>query len=78
MQRFDDFVAGVAGEGEAGGGGVDFHGATEGLLGAGGHAVGFVEDDEFMSAGGEGDFFLGEAFDAVADYVDAWFWRSMC
>jgi len=71
LQGLDDFVGHVAGEGEAGGGGVDFHGAAEGLLGARGHAVGFVEDDEFLAAGGEGDFFLGEAFDAVADDVDA-------
>ena len=71
MDGFDDFVGGVAGEGEAGGGGVDFHCAAEGLLRAGGHAVGFVEDDELLAAGGEGDFFLGEAFDAVADDVDA-------
>lgn len=70
LQGLDDFVGHVAGEGEAGGGGVDFHGAAEGLLGARGHAVGFVEDDEFLAAGGEGDFFLGEAFDAVADDVD--------
>ena len=60
LEGFDDFVGGVAGEGEAGGRGVDFHGAPEGLLGAGGHAVGFVEDDEFLAAGGEGYFFLGE------------------
>ena len=71
LDGFDDFVGGVAGEGEAGGGGVDLHGAAEGLLGAGGHAVGFVEDDEFLAAWGEGDFFLGEGFDAVADDVDA-------
>lgn len=71
LDRFDDLIGGVAGEGEAGGGGVDFHCAAEGLLRAGGHAVGFVEDDEFLAARGEGDFFLGEAFDAVADDVDA-------
>ena len=71
LDGFDDFIGGVAGESEAGGCGVDFHGAAEGLLGAGGHAVGFVEDDEFLAAGGESDFFLGEAFDAVADDVDA-------
>jgi hypothetical protein len=41
------------------------------LLGAGRHAVGFIEDDEFLAARGEGYFFLGEAFDAVADDVDA-------
>ena len=71
LDGFDNFVGGVTGEGEAGGGGVDFHCAAEGLLRAGGHAVGFVEDDEFLAAWGEGDFFLGEAFDAVADDVDA-------
>lgn len=38
LEGFDDFVGGVAGECEAGGGGVDFHCASEGLLGAGGHA----------------------------------------
>lgn len=32
--------------------------------------VGFVKDDEFLAARGEGDFFLGEAFDAVTDNVD--------
>ena len=72
MQGLDDLVGHVAGEGEARGGGVDFHGAAEGLLGARGHAVGFVEDDEFLAAVREGDLFLGEAFDAVADDVDAW------
>ncbi len=72
LQGLDDFIGHVAGEGEAGGGAVDFHGAAQGLLGARGHAVGFVEDDEFLAAGREGDFFLGEAFDAVADDVDAW------
>ena len=71
LDGFDDFIGGVAGEGEAGGGRVDFHGAAESLLGAGGHAVGFVEDDEFLAARGEGDFFLGEGFDAVADDVNA-------
>ena len=71
LDWFDYFVGGVAGEGEAGGGGVDFHSAAEGLLRAGGHAVGFVEDDEFLAAWGQGDLFLGEAFDAVADDVDA-------
>ena len=71
LDGFDNFIGGVAGEGEAGGGGVDFHGAAEGLLRAGCHAVGFVEDDEFLPAGGKGYFFLGEAFDAVADDVDA-------
>ena len=71
LDGFDDFVGGVAGEGEAGGGGVDFHGAAEGLLRAACHAVGLVEDDEFLPAGGESDFFLCEAFDAVADDVDA-------
>lgn len=40
LEGLDDFVGGVAGEGEARGGGVDFHGAAEGLLGAGCHAVG--------------------------------------
>ena len=73
MQGFDDLVGHVAGEGEAGGGGVDFHGAAQGLLGARSHAVGFVEDDEFLAARGERDLFLGETFDAVADDVDAWF-----
>ena len=45
LDGFDDFVGGVAGEGEAGGGGVDFHGSAEGLLRAACHAVCFVEDD---------------------------------
>jgi hypothetical protein len=40
-------------------------------LRAGGHRVGLVEDDEFVTAEGEGDFFLGEGFDAVADDVDS-------
>ena len=39
LEGLDDLVRLVAGEGEAGGGGVDFHGAPEGLLGAGCHAV---------------------------------------
>ena len=39
LEGLDDFVGLVAGEGEAGGGGVDFHCASEGLLGAGGHAM---------------------------------------
>ena len=73
MDGFDDFVGSVASEREAGGRRIDFHSAAEGLLGAGGHAVGFVEDDEFLAARGEGDFFLGEGFDAVADDVDAAF-----
>lgn len=38
MERFDDFIRLVTGEGEAGGCGVDLHGSTEGLLGAGCHA----------------------------------------
>ena len=32
----------------------------------------FVEDDELLPALGKGYFLLGEAFDAVADDVDAW------
>ena len=40
LQRFDDLLGLIAGEGEAGGGGVDFHSAAEGLLGAGCHARG--------------------------------------
>ena len=71
LQGFDDLVGLVAGEGEASGGGVDFHGAPEGLLGAGGHAVGFVEDDDLLPALGKGDFLLCETFDSVADDVDA-------
>ena len=77
LQGLDDLVRGVAGEGEARGRGVDFHGAAEGLLRARGHAVGFVEDDELVAAGGKGDFFLGEAFYAVADDVDAWSIKSV-
>ena len=45
LDGFDDFVGCVAGEGEAGGGGIDFHGSAEGLLRAARHAVRFVEDD---------------------------------
>ena len=45
LDGFDDFVGCVAGEGEAGGGGIDFHGSAEGLLRAACHAVRFVEDD---------------------------------
>ena len=52
LDWFDYFIGGVAGEGEAGGGGVDLHCAAEGLLCAGGHAVGFVEDYEFLAAWG--------------------------
>lgn len=36
----------------------------------GGLPVGFIEDDEFLAARRKGDFFLGEAFDAVTDNVD--------
>ncbi len=71
LEGLDDLVGLVAGEGEAGGRGVDFHGASEGLLRAGGHAVGFVEDDDLLPALGEGDFLLREAFDSVADDIDA-------
>ena len=71
LEGLDDLVGGVAGEGEAGCGGVDLHGAAEGLLGAGGHAVGFVEDDELLATLGEGHLFLGEGFDAVADNIDS-------
>lgn len=39
LEGLDDFIGLVAREGEAGGGGVDFHGAPEGLLGAGSHAT---------------------------------------
>ena len=72
LEGLDDLVGLVAGEGEAGGGRVDFHGAPEGLLCARGHAVGFVEDDEFLAPGGKGYFFLSEGFYAVADDVDSW------
>ena len=40
LEGLDDFVGGVAGEGEACGAGVDFHCAPEGLLRAGCHAGG--------------------------------------
>ena len=45
LDGFDDFVGCVAGEGEAGGGGIYFHGAAESLLRSARHAVCFVEDD---------------------------------
>ena len=70
LEGFDDLVGGVASEGEARGGGVDLHCSPQGLLRAGGHAVGFVEDDELVPPWGEGDFLLSESLDAVADDVD--------
>ena len=37
----------------------------------GSEPVGFVEDDEFLTTGWQGDFLLSKALDAVADDVDA-------
>ena len=45
LEGLDDLVALIAGEGEARRGAVDFHCSTQSLLRAGGHAIGFVEDD---------------------------------
>ena len=39
LNGLNDFCGLVAGQGKAGGRGVDFHGTSEGLLRAGGHAV---------------------------------------
>lgn len=71
LQRLDDLVTLVAREREPRRGAVDFHRAPKRLLGPARHAVCFVQDDEFLAARGQGDFFLGEGFDAVADDVDA-------
>lgn len=71
LQRLDDLVGLVAREGEARRVGVDLHRAAQRLLRARGHAVGFVEDHDLVAARREGDFLLGEAFDALADYFDA-------
>lgn len=78
LERLDDLVGLVAGEGEARGVRVDLHCAAKRLLRARGHAVGFVEDYDFVSPGREGDFLLGEAFDSLADYFDAcFFWVGL-
>ena len=65
LERFDDLVGRVAGEGEPGGGGVDFHGAPESLLRAGCHAstrargrerekmINFGDNEESGRGGGE-------------------------
>lgn len=78
LQGFDDLVGLVAGESKACRVGVDLHCAAKRLLGARGHAVGFVEDYDLVPTWREGDFLLGEAFDALADYFNAclvfWNW----
>ena len=71
LQRLDDLVALVAREGEPRRGAVDLHRAPKRLLRPARHAVRFVQDHEFLAARWEGDFFLGEGFDAVAHDVDA-------
>lgn len=71
LQRLDDLVALVAREREPRRGAVDLHRAPKRLLGPARHAVRFVQDHEFLPARGQGDFFLGEGFDAVAHDVDA-------
>ena len=73
MQRLDDFIGGVAGERESRGRGVYFHCPPQRLLGARGHAVRLIQDDQFLSALGEGHFLLSEAFDPIADHIDAAF-----
>lgn len=70
LQRFDNLVTLVARKREPRRVAVELHRSSEGLLGARGHAVGFVEDDELVTAEGEGHFFLGKGFDAVPDDVD--------
>jgi hypothetical protein len=37
----------------------------------GGVPVGFIEDDDFVSSGGESDFLLCESLDSVSDDVEA-------
>ena len=71
LDGFDDFVGGVAGEGEAGGGGIDFHCSSESLLRPARHAVRFIEDNQFLPAGGESDFLLRKTLYAIADDIDA-------
>ena len=71
LDRFDDFVALVARECEPGRVRVQFHRAAEGLLRAGRHRVGFVEDDELVPPEREGDFFLRKRLYPVSHDVDA-------
>jgi len=71
LDGFDDLLAVVAGQGEAGRVRVNFHGPPESLLRAVRHAVRLVQDDDFVSAGGQGNLLLGEHFDLVAHHVDA-------
>ena len=70
LQGLDDFIRGIARKGKAGGRRVDFHCTAESLLGPGCHAVGFIEDDQFLSAWRESHFLLSEAFYAVTDDID--------
>jgi len=48
LNRFDNFGGNIAGQGEAGCVGVDFHGAAESLLGGACHTICFIEDDYFV------------------------------
>jgi hypothetical protein len=50
--------------------GVDFHCSSQSLLRAGSHAVCFVEDDKFVSAGRESDFLLRKSLDAISYNID--------
>ena len=63
----------IAGECETSSGGIDLHCTAKGLLCARSHTVGFIEDDELLSASRECDFLLSEGFYAVADDVDSYF-----
>ena len=70
LEGLDDLVGGITRERKTGGRGVYFHCAAKSLLGARCHAVGFIEDDEFLPAWGKSHFLLSEAFYAVTDDVD--------
>jgi len=73
LQRLDDFIRLVACKCESRGGTVNLHGPSQSLLGATRHAVCLVQNHQLLPAGGQGDFFLGKALDAVTHDVDAAF-----
>lgn len=73
LQWLNDLVALIAGEGESGSRAIDLHGPPQGLLRSTRHAVGLVEDDQFLPPLRQGDFLLGETLDAVAHDVNTAF-----
>lgn len=77
LDRLDDLLACVAGEGEAGCAAVDFHRTAESLLRSFRHRIRFIKDHNLVPTARQRHLLLRKHFDLVPDDIDAAFIRSV-